>query len=97
MQTQNDNSIQDQDGNSTKPVLKAVFENIFLIPILPYHLVLFIWVNYLAFKDNDLIDVAMTGDIKKNETFDNFCRKYDDKLLPTKYAISFLVWLYVIL
>ena len=85
-----------QAENLAKPVLKAVFENIFLIPILPYHLVLFIWVNYLAFRDNDLLDVAMTGDIKKNETFDNYCRKVDDKLMPLKYAISTLFWLYVI-
>ena len=83
-------------SNSTKPVLKAVFENIFLIPILPYHLVLFIWVNYVAFRDNDLLDVAMTGDVKKNKTFDNYCRKVDDKLMPLKYAISTLFWLYVI-
>ena len=85
-----------KQSNSTKPVLKAVFENIFLIPILPYHLVLFIWVNYLAFRDNDLLDVAMTGDVKKNKTFDNYCRKVDDKLMPLKYAISTLFWLYVI-
>ena len=82
--------------NLAKPVLKAVFENIFLIPILPYHLVLFIWVNYVAFRDNDLLDVAMTGDIKKNKKFDNYCRKFDDKLMPLKYAISTLFWLYVI-
>lgn len=85
-----------QAENLAKPVLKAVFENIFLIPILPYHLVLFIWVNYLAFRDNDLLDVAMTGDVKKNKTFDNYCRKVDDKLMPLKYAISTLFWLYVI-
>ena len=90
-------SENNETSNSTKPVLKAVFENIFLIPILPYHLVLFIWVNYLAFRDNDLLDIAMTGDVKKNKTFDNYCRNIDDKLLPTKYAISFLVWLYIIL
>ena len=82
--------------NLAKPVLKAVFENIFLIPILPYHLVLFIWVNYVAFRDNDLLDVAMTGDVKKNKTFDNYCRKVDDKLMPLKYALSTLFWLYVI-
>lgn len=82
--------------NLAKPVLKAVFENIFLIPILPYHLVLFIWVNYVAFRDNDLLDVTMTGDVKKNKTFDNYCRKVDDKLMPLKYAISTLFWLYVI-
>ena len=85
-----------QAENLAKPVLKAVFENIFLIPILPYHLVLFIWVNYLAFRDNDLLDVAMTGDVKKNKTFDNYYRKVDDKLMPLKYAISTLFWLYVI-
>ena len=85
-----------KQSNSTKPVLKAVFENIFLIPILPYHLVLFIWVNYLAFRDNDLLDVAMTDDVKKNKTFDNYCRKVDDKLMPMKYATSTLFWLYVI-
>ena len=82
--------------NLAKPVLKAVFENIFLIPILPYHLVLFIWVNYVAFRENDLLDVAMTGDVKKNKTFDNYCRKVDDKLMPLKYALSTLFWLYVI-
>ena len=85
-----------QAENLAKPVLKAVFENIFLIPILPYHLVLFIWVNYVAFRDNDLLDVAMTGDVKKNKTFDNYCRKVDDKLMPLKYAISTLFWIYVI-
>lgn len=87
---------QTESSNSTKPVLKAVFENIFLIPILPYHLILFIWVNYVAFRDNDLLDVAMTGDVKKNKTFNNYCRKVDDKLMPLKYAISTLFWIYVI-
>ena len=89
-------NLNNEPSNSTKPVLKAVFENIFLIPILPYHLVLFIWVNYLAFRDNDLLDVAMNGEVKKNKTFDNYCRKVDDKLMTLKYAISTLFWLYVI-
>jgi len=67
-------------------------KTIFLLPCLPYHLSVFIFLNYLALRDNDFKDVLITGDVKQNNKFDDFVDRFDEKTIPFQYAYCTIFW-----
>jgi len=71
-------------------------KTIFFIPCLPYHVSVFLWINYLAFRDNDFSEMLMTGDIGRNEKFDNFIDKFDEYTMPLQYVYCMCFWIWLI-
>lgn len=72
-------------------------KTICLLPRLPYHLSVFIFVNYLALRDSDFKDVLVTGDVKQNDKFDDFIDRFDEKTKPLQYAYCTISWIWLFL
>jgi len=75
---------------------KVYLKNLFLLPCLPYHLSVLFYLIYLAFKENDLCEIAM-GNYKENKKFGDFIEKFDKDTMPIQvtYCVIFWIWLFL--